>query len=138
MRHAFSLPVLAIILTLAVVVSTARSGSAAEKAAPKAAAPAKPCPAALDKVKALGTHLGRALDVALDLMSGNEADFLSKNKTALLSGNSPKLLSENQTPIFSGNTFSLFSNIRVEIHIENSGNSIAPQQPANPGTQTRR
>ena len=80
-----------------------------------------------------GTHLGRAVDIAVELFSGNEAELLSKNKTALLSGNrptilsgnNPKVLSENTTPIFSGNTFSVLSNIKVEIHIDNSGNSAA-------------
>ncbi len=99
---------------------------------------AAPSPtAALEKLKDLGAHLGRALDIAVDLFSGNEAELLSKNKTALLSGNrptilsgnNPKVLSENATPILSGNTFSVLSNIRVEIHIENSGNNAcgAPQ-----------
>src|SRR5208283_248173 len=96
--------------------------------------------ATLEKMKDLGAHLGRALDIAVDLFSGNQADLLSKNKTALLSGNSPallsgnapKVLSENTTPILSGNTFSLFSNIKVEIHINNSGNTTAAGAAAQP------
>jgi hypothetical protein len=107
---------------------------------PATAAP-KSCPVCA-KLKALGTHLGRALDVAASLFSDNEAEFLARNKTALLSGNSanllsgnkpnilsgnaPKLLSDNQTPILSGNSFSFLSNIKIEIHIENSGNGNSP------------
>jgi len=100
---------------------------------------ARPNPTAtLDKVKALGEHLGRAVDLAFDLLSGNSAELFSKNRTALLSGNktallsgnsanllsgnAPKLLSDNTTPILSGNSFSLLSNFKLEIHIENSGN----------------
>ena len=117
------------------------------------AAAAKPSPqnaaATLEKLKNLGTLLGRALDLAVHLMSGNEADLLSKNTTALLSGNKPeilsgnkpailsgnkpavlsgnntKVLSENETPIFSGNTFSFLSNIKIEIHINNSAGAMA-------------
>jgi hypothetical protein len=131
---------------------------------------AKPAPdktVTMDKIKSLGEHLARALDIAVDLFSGNEAEFLSKNRTALLSGNkptilsgnapnllsgnapnllsgnAPKLLSGNATPIFSGNkaqilsgnSFSMFSNLKIEIHIENSGNNSPsipklPQAPA--------
>lgn len=93
----------------------------------------KACPMdpTLAKLKDLGTHLGRAFDIAFDLLSGNQTDLLSKNKAALLSGNrakilsdnAPKLLSENSTPILSGNTFSVLSNIKIEIHIDNSGNN---------------
>jgi hypothetical protein len=115
--------------------------------APQALSPTgvKPSPhaaaATVDKLKDLGAHLGRALDIAFDLLSGNEAhllsgneaDLLSKNDTALLSGNcpkvrlgdNPKVLSENRAAAFSGNSFSLFSNIKVEIHIDHSGNSMA-------------
>ena len=99
--------------------------------------------------------LGRALDVAVDLLSGNETDLLSRNKTALLSGNKPEILSGNKaailsgnkpeilsgnkpailsgntTPILSGNTFSVLSNIKIEIHINNSGNSPMPGVMAN-------
>ena len=83
--------------------------------------PPKP-PATVEKLLALREHLGRALDITVDLLSGNKAALFSGNSVNLLSGNTPKILSENQTPIFSGNKFSLFSNIKVEIHIENSGN----------------
>jgi hypothetical protein len=108
----------------------------AEKPAPK-----KPEPT-MEKVKALGEHLGRALDLALDILSGNQADLFSKNKAALLSGNkaaflsgnAPKVLSENQTPIFSGNKISFFSNLKVEIHIENSGNGAGPAPAIKPVT----
>jgi hypothetical protein len=91
----------------------------------------------------------RALKLAVNLLSGNETnllsgnrpELLSKNEAALLSGNSPKLLSgnkpkilsdnkpkilsDNQTPILSGNRFSLsiLSNLKIEIHIENTGNN---------------
>ena len=109
--------------------------------------PTQPCPHAapstMEKLIDLGTHLGRALDLAVDLLSGNEADLLSKNNTALLSGNkpeilsgnNPKVLSENTTPILSGNSFSMFSNIKVEVHIDHSGNSTpagATSQPVAP------
>jgi hypothetical protein len=49
--------------------------------------------------------------------------LLSGNTPTLLSGNSPKVkvLSENTTPILSGNTFSVLSNVKIEIHIDNSG-----------------
>ncbi len=87
-----------------------------------------------EKLKTLGALLRGALDVTVDLLSGNETDLLSKNHTALLSGNNPKVLSgnsakvlsENQTPILSGNSFSMFSNIKIEVHIQNSGNTIRP------------
>jgi hypothetical protein len=125
-----------------------------------------------EKLKNLGALLGRALDVAIDLLSGNETDLLSRNKTALLSGNKseilsgnrpeilsgnkpeilsgnkpeilsgnkpeilsgnkPKVLSGNRTPILSGNTFSVLSNIKVEIHINNSGNNVPPGPMAQP------
>jgi len=78
-----------------------------------------------------------------ELLSGNEAELLSDNKAEilsgnrpkllseispqLLSGNKPKLLSENQTPILSGNRVSVLSNIKVEIHITNSGNNATPK-----------
>ena len=113
--------------------------------------------ATLEKLKELRTHLGRALSVACDLFSGNEANLLSGNKTALLSGNKPEILSGNKTallsgnkpeilsgnkpailsgnktPIFSGNTLSILSNFKIEINIENSGNHPAPA-PATPVT----
>jgi hypothetical protein len=147
MRRTIYIPVLATLLSLAAILATAQTGSAADKAKPAAAKPsASKTDPACEKLKALGAHLGRALDIALDLFSGNQADLLSKNKAALLSGNkaallsgnsanllsgnAPKVLSENTTPIFSGNTFSLFSNFKVEIHIENSGNNVTPPQPS--------
>jgi hypothetical protein len=74
-----------------------------------------------------------------NLLSGNRPELLSKNKTSLLSGNSPellsknnpkllsenkqKLLSGNKTAIFSGNHFSFFSGLKIDIHIENTGNN---------------
>ncbi len=64
---------------------------AAAKPAPQSAA------ATLEKLKNIGSLLGRALDLAVHLMSGNEADMLSKNSTALLSGNKPEVLSGNNT-----------------------------------------
>lgn len=99
-------------------------------------------PGMADKVKALGERLGQALNRAVDVFSGNEAEFLAKNKTALLSGNEaelasknkatllshnrpsvlngekPKVLSENKTAVLSGNkaegnTMNLFSNIHL-------------------------
>jgi hypothetical protein len=144
MRYTIYIPVLATLFILSASLSSAQ---------PLNVVPVKPAPkkpdVAMEKVKALGEHLGRALDIAMELFSGNQADLLSKNKMALLSGNkpdllsknkaallsgnsptllsgnAPKLLSENQTPILSGNKISLFSNFKVEIHIENSGNGAA-------------
>jgi hypothetical protein len=108
------------------------------------------------KLKELGAQLRRALDIAVDLFSGNEAELLSKNKTKLFSGNEaellsgnktkllsdnkpkilsdnkPKILSDNSTPIFSENRFSLFSNLKIEIHINNSGNRPMPGPAAQP------
>ena len=126
--------VLTVLLSLTAALFADSRLFAADRIAPAAAQPSPQPTAAQDKLKDLGTHLRRALDIAVDLFSGNQADLLSKNKTALLSGNSPKILtdnnpkvlSENRTPILSGNTFSLFSNIKVEIHINNSGNAAAP------------
>jgi hypothetical protein len=94
--------------------------------------------ATMDKLKDLRTHLGRALSIACDLFSGNEAELFSNNKAAILSGNSPALLSGNKpailsgntTPILSGNSLSVLSNIKIEIHIENSGNNHPPHAPA--------
>ena len=93
--------------------------------------------------KSLLEELKLAFDVAVDLLSGNEAhllsgnkaDLLSKNKTALLSGNSPKVLSENQTPLLSGNRVSILSNIKLDVRITitNSGNNGAAAQAAKPG-----
>jgi len=114
--------------------------------------------------KGLLEELKLAFDVAVDLLSGNEAhllsgnkaDLLSKNKTALLSGNSPKLLSEispkllsgnspkvlseNQTPLLSGNRVSILSNIKLDVRITitNSGNNGAAAQAAKPGRQAPR
>jgi hypothetical protein len=120
MRHTIYIPVLATLFLLAASVSNAQPLKA------KKPAPSKPAPKKLDprmeKLMAIGERLGGALEIALDLFSGNEAALLSGNRANLLSGNTPKVLSENQTPIFSGNRISLFSNFKVEIHIENSGN----------------
>jgi hypothetical protein len=73
-----------------------------------------------------------------ELLSGNCPKLLSENNPKLLSGNSPKLLSENQTPLCSGNRFSLFSDIKLEIHIDisNSGNNNGHPEPA-PGDRAR-
>jgi hypothetical protein len=141
MRQVISLSIRAAVAALAVILTTAQNAAAADK--PPAHKPTKPetmtlfydlvgpkPPATADKVRALGEHLGRALEIALDLFSGNKAELFSNNKAALLSGNSanllsgnaPKVLSDNTTPILSGNSLSLFSNFKVEIHIENSGN----------------
>ena len=46
--------------------------------------PQKPA-AAMEKLKDLVVQLRRTLDIAFDLLSGNETDLLSRNKTALLS-----------------------------------------------------
>jgi hypothetical protein len=100
--------------------------------------------------------LRTALDLAVNLLSGNETnllsgnrpELLSKNKTALLSGNSPELLSKNnpkllsgnkpkilsgnKTSLFSGNHFSFFSNLKIDIHIENTGNNNGNNSGNNP------
>ena len=188
MRHSFQVHVVAVFLSGATALSAGNGLLAAEPAkpaakpaplglqfqitgqgVPTAARAARPAPqraaTTMEKLKNLGAQLRRALDIAVDLLSnneadllsknktallsGNEADLLAKNKTALLSGNSPKLVSDNatpilsgnktpilsgnKTPILSGNTFSMFSNIKVEIHIENSGNNnVAPGAAALP------
>jgi hypothetical protein len=142
MRHTIYVPLVTALFILAATMSNAQVPKSSAKPAPK-----KP-DAVFEKVKALREHLGRALDIALELFSGNQADLLSKNKMALLSGNSPKLLSgnsanllsgnapkvlsENQTPIFSGNKISFFSNLTVEIHIENSGNGAGSPSAVRP------
>ena len=130
MRHAIFTSVFAVLFTLPAIVAAAQEKPPAHKPAAPKAPPA-------DKLKALGEHLGRALDLALDILSGNEAEFLSGNKAALLSGNSartkafngekPTVLSGNKMSAFSGNKIDLFSNIKlfsdikVEIHVHNSG-----------------
>jgi hypothetical protein len=81
-----------------------------------------------------------ACELSLKLLSGNEANLLSgnspkllsENAPNLLSGNQPRILSGNQTPIFSGNRLSLFSGLKIEIHIENSGNHAVNPPPAPP------
>lgn len=149
--------------------ATRPSPSAAASNTPRIYAPAlgsaalNPTPpktaTTMEKLRNLGALLGRALDVAVDLLSGNETDLLSRNKTALLSGNKPEILSGNKaailsgnkpeilsgnkpailsgntTPILSGNTFSVLSNIKIEIHINNSGNSPMPGVMAQPGAR---
>ena len=133
MRHALKAYVVAGILALAATLSADTRLFGADPTSPGAAKPSlQKTAATMEKLKNLGTELGRTLDLAIDLFSGNGADSLSQNKTALLSGNSPKLLSENTTPILSGNTFSLFSNIKVEIHIDNSGNNVTGGSAAPP------
>jgi hypothetical protein len=72
-----------------------------------------------------------------ELLSKNKAELLSDNKTELLSKNNPKLLSNNKTAILSGNHFSFFSGLKIEIHIENVGNNSgnrndAPAAPSRP------
>lgn len=92
-------------------------------------------------------ELLRAFKLAVNLLSGNETnllsgnrpELLSKNKAALLSGNSPevlsgnkpKILSDNHTPILSNNHFSLsfLSNLKIDIHIENTGNNNGNNAP---------
>jgi hypothetical protein len=68
------------------------------------------------------------------LLSDNEPEILSRNSPKLLSENEPKILSNNKTPVLSGNKtailsgnhISLFSGLKIEIHIENSGNHNPP------------
>jgi hypothetical protein len=89
-------------------------------------------------------------DNEMNLLSGNKPELLSKNKAALLSGNSPtllsgnspellsgnkpKIVSDNETKLLSGNRFSLsiLSNLKIEIHIENSGNNNGNPAPPTP------
>jgi hypothetical protein len=89
-------------------------------------------------------------DNETNLLSGNRPELLSKNKAALLSGNSPtllsgnspellsgnkpKIVSDNETKLFSGNKFSLsiLSNLKIEIHIENTGNNNGNHAPPPP------
>ena len=149
MRHASHATMVAVFLSLAATLIAGDRLFAADRTPPAAAKPGQytPRPSSpyltapnMEKLKELGAHLGRALDIAVELFSGNKAELLSKNKTALLSGNrptilsgnNPKVLSENTTPILSGNTFSVLSNIKVEIHIENSGNNAAGGATAQP------
>ena len=133
MRHASQVKVAAVFLSLTAALLAGNRLFAADRTSPAAA---RPCPHATpttaEKLKDLGSQLGRALGIAIDLLSNNQADLLSKNKTALLSGNNPKVLSENTTPILSGNTFSVLSNIKIEIHIDNSGNNTAGGAAAQP------
>jgi hypothetical protein len=145
---------------------TTKTVATSAKMVPLAAAkplPPSECPV-LAKLKSLGSQLQKALELGVDVLSGNKADLLSNNKPNLLSGNKPnllsgnspkllsgnsanllsgnkpnllsgnktKLLSDNKTPIFSGNTISLFSNIKIEIHIENRGNSVSTGGRAQP------
>jgi hypothetical protein len=140
-----------------------------------AAAPARPMAHPelfVEQLKKIGAEkkarwerlLRTALDLAVNLLSGNETnllsgnrpELLSKNKTALLSGNSPELLSKNNpklisenkaqilsgnnASLFSGNRISLFSGFKIEIHIENTGNNSGNHAPAagpNPGRPMR-
>jgi hypothetical protein len=154
MRHTFQVPVVAVFLSLAL--SAGGRLFAAEPPATSAkppqtatlsfstvaveAAPQK-SPTIMEKLKTLGALLGRTLEATIDLLHDNQTDVLSRNHATVLSGNTPtilsgnntKLLSENTTPILSGNTFSMFSNIKVEIHIDNSAGAMA--QPGNAATQ---
>ncbi len=126
---------------------------------PQAKSPAAPMlspqemAAAKEKLRNLGSQIGRALDVAVRLLSGNEVDFVSRNKTNLLSGNAPEilsgnkpnLLSDNKMAVMSRNSFSMFSNIKVEIHIYNNNNgnnnnvtgntAQPPRTPGGPGLE---
>jgi hypothetical protein len=82
--------------------------------------------------------LGRlALDVAVDLLSGNQAHLLSGNKTDLLSGNSPKLLSEispellsrNEVELLSGNKPELLSRNETELLSGNKTDLLSGNKP---------
>jgi hypothetical protein len=64
------------------------------------------------------------------MLSGNKPEILSGNKPEILSGNKPTVLSGNTTPILSGNSF--LSNIKIEIHITNSGNGAGAPPFAQP------
>ena len=68
------------------------------------------------------------------LLSGNSPELLSGNSPKLLSGNKPKILSDNQTPILSGNhlSLSILSDIKIEVHIENTGNNSGNHAPPPP------
>ncbi len=152
MRHTFNVAILTSLLVLAAAICHAQPLKP-DKPAPPTKKPAMTSPqlfstltfgglaqakpaATSEKLKALGEHLARALDITVDLLSGNKAALFSGNSANLLSGNAPKVLSENQTPIFSGNKISLFSNFKVEIHIENSGNRAGAAPSVKPVTAT--
>ena len=185
MRNLFQVHSVAVLLSLTAFFSTDQRLRASEPTSAKATRPSPSAAAAsntpriyapalgsaalnptspktattMEKLRNLGALLGRALDVAVDLLSGNETDLLSRNKTALLSGNKPEILSGNKaailsgnkpeilsgnkpailsgntTPILSGNTFSVLSNIKIEIHINNSGNSPMPGVMPQPGAR---
>jgi hypothetical protein len=69
------------------------------------------------------------------ILSGNRAKLLSENEPKILSNNKTAVLSGNKTPILSGNRISFFSGLKIEIHIENTGNNsgnrnLPPPQPA--------
>ncbi len=132
MRHAISIPVLAAIFTLPAILAVIRDGSAADKPATPVKKPATPVylnysgaivaprpDAVLDKVKALGERLGQALNRAVDVLSGNEAEFLAKNKTALLSGNEAELLAKNKTALLSGNSPRVLNGEKPKVLSEN-------------------
>jgi hypothetical protein len=70
------------------------------------------------------------------LLSGNSPHLLSGNRPKLLSGNKPEILSHNKTSLFSGNHISLFSGIKIEIHIENTGNNSGNKSHASPHAES--
>ncbi len=66
------------------------------------------------------------------LVSDNEAHVLSGNAPNLLSGNEPEILSGNKAEVLSGNHISILSNIKIEIHISETGNNSGNEVPPPP------
>jgi len=90
---------------------------------PAAASPSpQKSPTTAEKLKQLGSLLGRALDVAVSLLSGNETELFSKNQAALLSGNKPEILSGNKADLLSGNKPEILSGNKPKLL---SGNKAA-------------
>ncbi|MGO9115060.1 MAG: hypothetical protein ACLP9L_38095 [Thermoguttaceae bacterium] len=156
MRHTFQAHVVAVILSVAAALSADNRLLAAEPAAKPSHPSTKPsvpgpsnkpdllhafnpqrpgvlspqaAATAMEKLRTLGALLGRALDVAVDLLSGNETDLLSRNKTALLSGNSPKLLSGNSPNLLSGNAPNLLSGNAPNLLSGNAPNLLSGNAP---------
>ena len=151
MRHTFQAQVIAVLLSAAAVVSADHRLLAAGPTkpdnvkpsysitpagpqrfiAPQGPSPAAPflspqnIAAAAERLRSLGTQIGRALDVTVRLLSGNEVDFVSRNNTNLLSGNAPKILSDNKPDLLSGNKTNLLSGNAPEILSRNKPNILS-------------
>jgi hypothetical protein len=93
--------------------------------------PATPRPKGLPGLPAQSWgDLGKlALDVALNLLSGNELELLSGNKPKLLSGNETELLSGNETELLSGNETELFSGNKPKLLSGNETELLSGNKP---------